>query len=99
MSFLGAAAIRHRGAVHSAQWYGKLCTVVLETVMAVLILFPHIPERIVIGSIFTRSEALLRAAMEETLRAEALTAPLFLQYWIIIFEPVPTNAEIPPAYA
>ncbi len=47
MSFLGAAAIRHRGAVHSAQWYGKLCTVVLETVMAVLILFPHIPERIV----------------------------------------------------
>ena len=48
MSFLGAAAIRHRGAVHSAQWYGKLCTVVLETVMAVLILFPHIPERIVV---------------------------------------------------
>jgi len=33
------------------------------------------PERIVIGSIFARSEALLRAAMEETLRAEALTAP------------------------
>lgn len=49
MSFLGAAAIRHRGAVHSAQWYGKLCTVVLETVMAVLILFPRIPEPYVIG--------------------------------------------------
>ena len=49
MSFLGAAAIRHRGAVHSAQWYGKLCTVILETVMAVLILFPRIPERYVIG--------------------------------------------------
>ena len=49
MSFLGAAAIRHRGAVHSAQWYGKLCTVVLETVMAVLILFPRIPENVVIG--------------------------------------------------
>ena len=48
MSFLGAAAIRHSGTVHSAQWYGKLCTVVLETVMAVLILFPHIPERIVV---------------------------------------------------
>ena len=48
MSFLGAAAIRHRGAVHSAQWYGKLCTVVLETVMAVLILFPRIPEKVVI---------------------------------------------------
>ena len=48
MFFLGAAAIRHRGAVHSAQWYGKVCTVILETVMAVLILFPAIPERIVI---------------------------------------------------
>lgn len=48
MSLLGAAAIRHRGAVHSAQWYGKVCTVVLETVMAVLILFYNIPENIVI---------------------------------------------------
>ena len=48
MSFLGASAIRHRGAVHSAQWYGKLCTVVLETCMAVLILFPRIPEKVVI---------------------------------------------------
>ena len=48
MFFLGTAAIRHRGAVHSAQWYGKVCTVILETVMAVLILFPAIPERVVI---------------------------------------------------
>jgi len=48
MSLLGAAAIRHRGAVHSAQWYGKLCTVVLETVMAALILFRKIPEKIVV---------------------------------------------------
>ncbi len=48
MSFLGAAAIRHRGTVHSAQWYGKLCTVVLETVMAAMILFPQIPEKIVL---------------------------------------------------
>ena len=48
MFFLGAAAIRHRGAVHSAQWYGKVCTVILETVMAALILFPQIPERLVI---------------------------------------------------
>ena len=44
MSFLGAAAIRHRGAVHSAQWYGKVCTVVLEGSMGVLILFPRLPE-------------------------------------------------------
>ena len=48
MFALGTAAIRHRGAVHSAQWYGKACTVILETVMAVLILFPRIPEKIVI---------------------------------------------------
>ena len=47
MTFLGSAAIRRRGAVHSAQWYGKVCTVILETVMAVLILFPQIPEKIV----------------------------------------------------
>ncbi|MGM9652321.1 MAG: ROK family protein [Eubacteriales bacterium] len=33
------------------------------------------PERIVIGSIFARSEALLRPSMEQTLRAEALRAP------------------------
>ena len=32
------------------------------------------PELIVIGSIFARSEALLRPAMEETLRGEALPA-------------------------
>lgn len=49
MFFLGAAAIRHRGAVHSAQWYGKLCTVILETCMAALILFPHLPEKVVIA--------------------------------------------------
>ena len=48
MFFLGASAIRHRGAVHSAQWYGKVCTVVIETVMAVLILFPAIPEPYVV---------------------------------------------------
>ena len=48
MFFLGAAAIRHSGKVHSAQWYGKLCTVVLETVMAVLILFPRLPETVVV---------------------------------------------------
>ena len=47
MFFLGAAAIRHRGAIHSAQWYGKACTVILETVMAALILFTDLPETVV----------------------------------------------------
>ena len=59
MSFLGAAAIRHRGAVHSAQWYGKLCTVVLETCMAVLILFPRIPEPYVIALLLLCSAVIL----------------------------------------
>ena len=48
MFALGSAAIRRRGAVHCAQWYGKVCTVVFETVMAILILFPRIPENVVI---------------------------------------------------
>ncbi len=48
MFALGTAAIRHRGAVHSAQWYGKVCTVILETSMAFLILFPRIPEKVVV---------------------------------------------------
>ena len=59
MSFLGAAAIRHRGSVHSAQWYGKACTVILETVMAVLILFPQIPENIVVALLLLCSAAIL----------------------------------------
>ena len=59
MSVLGSAAIRHRGAVHSAQWYGKVCTVILETVMAVLILFPRIPEKAVIILLCVCSAAIL----------------------------------------
>ena len=58
MSFLGAAAIRHRGTVHSAQWYGKLCTVVLEASMAVLILLPQLPERAVIALLLLCSAAM-----------------------------------------
>ena len=43
MFALGTAAIRHRGTVHSAQWYGKACTAILEVSMAVMILFPGLP--------------------------------------------------------
>ena len=59
MSILGAAAIRHRSAVHCAQWYGKVCTVVLETVMAALILFYRMPEKIVIALLCICSAAIL----------------------------------------
>lgn len=44
MFALGSAAVRRRGAVQSAKWYGKLCTVVLEGIMLVLILFPNLSE-------------------------------------------------------
>ncbi len=59
MTFLGSKAIRRRGAVHSAQWYGKVCTVVLETVMAVLILFPKLPEKAVMILLCVCSAAIL----------------------------------------
>ena len=47
MFVLGGIAVKRRGKVHSAKWYGKLCTVILETAMIVLILFPRLPETLV----------------------------------------------------
>ncbi|MCD8128737.1 MAG: CDP-alcohol phosphatidyltransferase family protein [Oscillospiraceae bacterium] len=44
MAVFGALAVRRRGKVHSAKWYGKLCTVITETVILALVLFPGIPE-------------------------------------------------------
>lgn len=46
---VGALAVRRSQTVHSAKWYGKFCTVVFELSMIVLMLFPDIPERCVIG--------------------------------------------------
>lgn len=43
MLVLGGIAVTRRKTVHSAKWYGKLCTVIFETVMVVLMLFPGIP--------------------------------------------------------
>lgn len=40
---LGAIAIKRRGEVHSARWFGKVCTVVFETGMVALMLFPALP--------------------------------------------------------
>ena len=44
-AILGAIAIKRKETVHSAKWYGKLCTVVFESAMILLMLFPGIPER------------------------------------------------------
>ena len=40
---LGAIAVKRNERYHSARWYGKLCTVVFESAMIVLMLFPDIP--------------------------------------------------------
>ncbi len=44
MFALGAVAVKRKETVHSAKWYGKLCTVVLESSMFLLILFPGLPK-------------------------------------------------------
>ena len=44
---LGAIAIKRREKVHSAKWYGKLCTVVFESGMVFLMLFPELPATVV----------------------------------------------------
>lgn len=49
MLVLGWIAVKRRQTVHSAKWYGKMCTVVFEGVMIVLMLFPSIPDRIAHG--------------------------------------------------
>ena len=43
MFALGTTAVRRKGKVHSAKWYGKLCTVVLEVSLVALMLFPELP--------------------------------------------------------
>ena len=47
MFTLGSVVLRKKDAVHGAQWHGKLCTVVFESTMIVLMLFPELPGRIV----------------------------------------------------
>lgn len=47
MFTVGLLVFRRNDYVHAAQWHGKLCTVVLESAMIVLMLFPQIPANIV----------------------------------------------------
>lgn len=44
MGTMGFLAIKKKDSVNSAKWYGKANTVILYAVMAVLILFPGIPD-------------------------------------------------------
>ena len=50
MLILGALAVRRSDTVQSARWYGKLCTVVVESILFLLILFPDTPEPLVMGA-------------------------------------------------
>lgn len=43
MFILGTIAVKRKDTVHSAKWYGKLCTVILEASLFLLVLFPGIP--------------------------------------------------------
>ncbi len=40
---MGGIVFKKKDSVHSARWHGKLCTVVFESTMIVLMLFPEIP--------------------------------------------------------
>ena len=43
MLILGGIAVKRCGEVHSAKWYGKLCTVLLEGSTIALMMFPSAP--------------------------------------------------------
>lgn len=43
MALMGYMAIKYMDVVNSAKWYGKVNTVILYTVSAILILLPDIP--------------------------------------------------------
>lgn len=47
MAFFGGMTLKKCDSVQSAKWHGKLCTVVFESTMIVLMLFPSIPENVV----------------------------------------------------
>ena len=59
MLVLGGIAVKRRETVHSAKWYGKLCTVIFETVMVVLMLLPDIPEQAAIAMLSLCSAAMV----------------------------------------
>lgn len=47
MLFLGAVVFKRHDSVNSAKWYGKLCTVVFEGTMMLLMILPDAPENMV----------------------------------------------------
>ena len=47
MSYMGLRTLRHCGEIHSARWYGKVCTVVLYASMLLFIGIPNISLKLV----------------------------------------------------
>lgn len=58
--------------VSCGEWLGKGLSVLIDVLN---------PERVVIGSIFARSEGLLRAGMKRVINKEALPRLLPLRHW------------------
>lgn len=47
MGGLGAFLLKHGCRMNGAQWYGKICTAVLDLVMFVMLIFPKLPHKTV----------------------------------------------------
>ena len=83
MFTLGSIAIKRRGTVQSAKWYGKLCTVVLETVMITLMLFPGLPEMAVIALLYVCAAAMIFSLL------------MYTAFWIRIIRSEPEQCADP----
>lgn len=59
VAFLGAVMVKRKGQVHSARWYGKLCTVVIEGIMVILVMFPELPQKAVIAMLCVCGAAMI----------------------------------------
>ena len=51
LTALGARVLQTTGKVYSARWYGKLCTAVIYIVMAGVLFWPDMPEKLMNGGI------------------------------------------------
>ena len=67
MFVLGSLTVKRKGTVHSAKWYGKLCTVVLESALIVLVLFPNLPERAVAALLWVCAAVMLFSLLMYTI--------------------------------
>lgn len=61
MALMGVLVVHYTGVVHSANWYGKACTVILDTSMAFLVVAPTLSDRAVNAIILVCALAMLAA--------------------------------------